>query len=96
MLCQKYIRKKYAHRGQTLLRYDHCRQRHRRASSLATGLFCSVPSILLVVKQRCLTLLHFEYNKKNELLFPMLCKMNAEYVHVVSKNLCLTSFVTGP
>jgi hypothetical protein len=81
MLCQKYIRKKYVHRGQILLRSDRYYQRQCGAPSLARRLFCPVPIVLLVVKQRRLILLHLGCNKKNELLFPMLGKMN---VHVVS------------
>jgi hypothetical protein len=84
MLCQKYIRKKYAHRGQTLLRSDRCYQRHGRAPSLARGRFCPVLRVLLIVKLKRLVFLHFGCNMKSELLFPMLHKMNVKYVHVVA------------
>lgn len=68
----------------TFLRSDRCYQRNGKTPSLARGRFCLVLSFLLVVKQRRLIFLHFGCNKKNELLFPMLRKMNVQYVHVVS------------
>jgi len=71
-------------RGQILLSSDHYYQCHCGAPSLARRRFCPVPIALLVVKQRRLILLRFGCNKKNELLFPMLGKMNVQYVHVVS------------